>query len=132
MNIYNSLAKKKEAISICTLKNGIGKILINKNKPFLTYFISLNELAKNKFNYPFKILNLDFKLFDISFKVNGGGLSSQLEASIFAVVKILAKLNLLYKEKLHFYNLLKFDNRKVERKKYGLKKARKATQYSKR
>ena len=131
MNIYNSLAKKIEAISICNLKNGTGKIIINY-KPFLIYFNSLNELAINKLIYPFKILNLDLKMFDILFKTTGGGLNSQLEASIFALTKILSKLNILYKKKLDFYNLLNYDNRKVERKKYGLRKARKATQYSKR
>jgi small subunit ribosomal protein S9 len=70
--------------------------------------------------------------FSITVKVNGGGLSGQAGAIRHGIARALAKENELFKPMLRKEGLLTRDNRIKERKKYGLKRARKAPQYTKR
>ena len=80
---------------------------------------------------PLKILNLD-KQFDINVLVNGGGLTGQAYAIQLGVSRLLCKIDQQNRKVLKPYGLLTRDARIKERKKYGLRKARKAPQYSKR
>jgi small subunit ribosomal protein S9 len=70
--------------------------------------------------------------FRVTVKVNGGGLSGQAGAVRHGIARALAKENELFKPMLRKEGLLTRDSRIKERKKYGLKRARKAPQYTKR
>ncbi len=126
---YFGIGKRKESISFSKLVKGTGKIIIN-NQNYFDYFISLNELKK-LILIPLNLLNI-LNIYDINIKVKGGGLVSQLKASVLSISKLLSKIDIVYKKKLNTFKLLKTDTRIKERRKYGLKKARKASQFSKR
>ena len=85
------------------------------------------ELLKN----PFILVELPNK-YDVIVKVQGGGISAQLDAIQLAIVKAICAINTEYRKIFNKYLLLRRDSRIKERRKYGLKKARKASQYSKR
>jgi len=70
--------------------------------------------------------------FDIDIKVKGGGVSSQMDAIKLAISKAICTIDNEYRKILNQSLLLRRDSRIKERRKYGLKKARKASQYSKR
>ena len=79
----------------------------------------------------FKILNLE-KQFDIIVLAKGGGITGQAEAIQLGVARLLCKMKTQNRTLLKANGLLTRDARVKERKKYGLRKARKAPQYSKR
>lgn len=70
--------------------------------------------------------------YDVDVKVKGGGVSSQMDAIRLAIAKALCNINGEYRQVLNQNLLLRRDSRIKERRKYGLKKARKASQFSKR
>jgi small subunit ribosomal protein S9 len=80
---------------------------------------------------PLSTLGLEGK-YDIDVNAEGGGLTGQTEAIRLGLAKALCKINPENRTALKFEGYLTRDSRKVERKKYGLKKARKAPQFSKR
>lgn len=126
---YNGIGKRKTSIAKIFLKEGTGTITVN-NKPFEVAFSSLQEereIIKN----PLILLNLNNN-YDIDIKVKGGGMSSQLGAIKLGIAKALCTINTSYRPQLHQELLLRRDSRIKERRKYGLRKARKAPQYSKR
>jgi len=71
-------------------------------------------------------------MFDVTVKVSGGGVASQVEAVRHGLSRALVSHNTDLKKKLKVFGFLTRDPRMVERKKYGLKKARRAPQWSKR
>ena len=100
------------------------------NKSFEDFFSGVGEereLLKN----PFILVNVSNK-YDLDVKVNGGGISSQMDAIRLAIAKALCTINNEYRQIFNENLLLRRDSRIKERRKYGLKKARKASQYSKR
>ena len=80
---------------------------------------------------PFKVVSLEGK-FDMIVNVNGSGLSAQSDAVALGISRALIKMDPELRPKLKKAGLLTRDARKVERKKYGLKKARRAEQFTKR
>lgn len=127
--IYTSIGKRKTAVVKVYLSEGTGIISINK-KEATKFFFNLID----KYNYilkPFILLNLLNKYNIIIFS-KGGGINAQMEAMRLAISKTLCKINLNYTSILKQYLFLKRDSRIKEIRKYGLKKARKAPQYSKR
>lgn len=136
MNIViKAIGKRKTSIANILLKKGTGNILItnkksNEKKRFDEYFYPKAYL-KNDLYKPLIISNLEEK-FDIIASIAGGGIMSQLYALKLALAKGICKYNLQYRKKLKQYKLLTRDSRIKERRKYGLKKARKASQYHKR
>jgi small subunit ribosomal protein S9 len=123
------VGKRKEAVARVFLTPGDGNITINKipGEKYLQYNTAyLANILK-----PLKILNLD-KQFDINVLVNGGGLTGQAYAIQLGVSRLLCKIDQQNRQVLKPYGLLTRDARIKERKKYGLRKARKAPQYSKR
>ena len=80
---------------------------------------------------PFKVVSLEGK-FDMDVNVNGSGLSAQSDAVALGISRALIKMDPELRPKLKKAGLLTRDARKVERKKYGLKKARRAEQFTKR
>ena len=123
------VGKRKEAVARVFLTPGDGNITINKipGEKYLQY----NTAYLANIWKPLKILNLD-KQFDINALVNGGGLTGQAYAIQLGVSRLLCKIDQQNRKVLKPYGLLTRDARIKERKKYGLRKARKAPQYSKR
>jgi small subunit ribosomal protein S9 len=127
--LYTGIGKRKTSVAKVFLKEGSGIITVN-NKSFEDFFSGVGEdreLIKN----PFVLVNLTNK-YDILVIVNGGGISSQLDAIRLAISKSICQISNEYRQTLNSQLLLRRDARIKERRKYGLKKARKASQYSKR
>jgi small subunit ribosomal protein S9 len=126
---YTGIGKRKTSVAKVFLKEGSGTIIVNK-KTFEDFFASVaeeRELLKN----PFIFVNVNNK-YDVDVKVKGGGVSSQMDAIRLAIAKALCNINVEYRQVLNQNLLLRRDSRIKERRKYGLKKARKASQFSKR
>ena len=129
-NYFYALGRRKSATARVRLKSGKGLITINQ-KPVSEYFsgskFQLNELMK-----PFTVLELDTEKYDVSALVVGGGHSGQVDAMRLGIAKALSELNPDYKSTLKRADLLGRDPREKERKKFGLKGARKQRQFTKR
>ena len=127
--LYTGIGKRKTSVAKVFLKEGSGIIKVN-NKSFEDFFSGVGEereLLKN----PFILVNVSNK-YDLDVKVKGGGISSQMDAIRLAIAKALCTINNEYRQTFNENLLLRRDSRIKERRKYGLKKARKASQYSKR
>jgi small subunit ribosomal protein S9 len=123
------LGKRKQAIARVFLIPGKGNLVINKvsgNK-----YLQYNDTYLNSVWAPLKELNLE-KQFDIIVLVKGGGLTGQADAIQLGVARQLCELDKNNRAILKPFGFLTRDSRIKERKKYGLRKARKAPQYSKR
>ncbi len=120
--------RRKKAIARARISAGEGKILINK-MPLSDYFKS--ELLQNEVKTALTLVEATDK-YDIEISVSGGGLTGQAGACRHAIARGLVASNETYKAEIKKAGLLTRDPRMKERKKYGLKKARKAPQFSKR
>lgn len=125
---YN-IGRRKRANSLVNLIEGNGKILVN-NKEGSKYF-QYNPKLIHTILLPLTTLEVQ-DYFDIIVKVSGGGLNGQAEAIKLGVSKALCKINDTNRTKLKIKGLLTRNSKVKERKKYGLKKARKSPQFSKR
>ena len=123
------LGKRKQAIARVFLIPGEGNLIINKISG--SQYLQYNDTYLNTVWSPLKKLNLD-KQFDILALVNGGGLTGQAQAIRLGVARLLCKMDKENRFILKPEGFLTRDSRIKERKKYGLRKARKAPQYSKR
>ena len=123
------LGKRKQSSARVFLIPGEGNIIINKiaGDKYLQY----NENYLNTVWSPLEKLNLE-KTFNIIAIVKGGGLTGQAEAIQLGVARLLCKMDKENRSILKPFGFLTRDSRIKERKKYGLRKARKAPQYSKR
>jgi len=123
------LGKRKRAIARVFLVPGDGKVIINKvsGEKYLQYNTNYLKAILD----PLEKLNLKNQ-FDIIAIVNGGGLTGQTDAIKLGVSRLLCKMESSNRLVLKPFGLLSRDSRIKERKKYGLRKARKASQYSKR
>jgi small subunit ribosomal protein S9 len=126
---YTGLGKRKTSVARVFLKEGSGIITIN-GKFLENFFASIGE-EKELLTKAFILVDLEAS-YDISVKVRGGGVSSQFDAIKLAISKAICTINPTYRSILKMESLLTRDSRIKERRKYGLKKARKASQYSKR
>ncbi|HLE02124.1 MAG TPA: 30S ribosomal protein S9 [Dehalococcoidia bacterium] len=120
--------KRKSAIAQVRLVPGQGKIEIN-GKEF--YQVFTRQEHRRQVLQPFVATETMGK-FDIKVKVTGGGLTGQAGGIRHGIARALAKFNESYKPLLRAAGFLTRDSRVKERKKYGLKRARKAPQYTKR
>jgi small subunit ribosomal protein S9 len=123
------LGRRKQAIARVFLVPGEGNLTINKvsgNK-----YLQYNNDYLNTVWAPLKELNLD-KQFDIITLVKGGGLTGQAQAIQLGIARQLCQMDQQNRTILKPFSFLTRDARIKERKKYGLRKARKAPQYSKR
>lgn len=128
METINALGRRKKSIARVYLKEGKGKITINK-KDAKDYFPIPTQQAK--LNQPFRLTETE-KKYDVVVNVYGGGPTGQVEAIRLGVSRALVKINEEYKPALKAEGLMTRDPRMVERKKFGQKKARKRFQFSKR
>ena len=123
------LGKRKRAIARVFLVPGEGNLIINKvaGEKYLQY----NSTYLTKIWDPLKKLNLENQ-FDIIVLTRGGGLTGQTDAIQLGVARLICKMDSQHRSILKPFGFLTRDARIKERKKYGLRKARKAPQYSKR
>ncbi len=126
---YNrATGKRKCAVAQVRLLSGSGIITVN-GKPYEEVFPRLEH--RRLIQLPLLATNTVGK-FDVMVKVNGGGVSGQAGAICHGIARSLARISKGFKPLLRQEGLLTRDPRVKERKKYGLKRARKAPQYTKR
>lgn len=123
------LGKRKQAIARVFLIPGEGNLIIN-NVPGNKY-LQYNDTYLNTIWAPLEKLNLE-KQYNVIVKVNGGGLTGQAQSIQLGIARLLCDMDKTNRSLLKPYGYLTRDSRIKERKKYGLRKARKAPQYSKR
>jgi len=120
--------RRKVSISRAKLLKGSGKITVNK-KPIEEYFSKKGDVYK--VFQPLILVGVG-KDFDVFANVKGGGSTGQAEAVRLSISRALKEMDIEYHKKLREAGMLTRDSRMVERKKYGLHKARRASQFSKR
>lgn len=128
-NYFYALGRRKAATARVRLQGGKGTIIVN-GKPAAEYFAG-SEYLINELNKPFAALQQENK-FDISVVVTGGGHAGQIDAIRLGISKALALMNEDLKGTLKRADLLSRDPREKERKKFGLRGARKQRQFTKR
>lgn len=123
------LGRRKSATASARLYAGKGKITIN-DKTASEYF-SENKTHVAEITDPLALVNKQ-KDFDITVLVKGGGIAGQVDAIKLAIAKALTVGHADLRSTLKKAEFLKRDSREKERKKYGLRSARKREQFSKR
>ncbi len=126
---HYAIGRRKSATARIRLTTGKGDITIN-TKPAAEYFADAKSLLHD-LQEPFRVLEIENK-YDVSVLVSGGGHNGQAEAIKLGIAKSLAIMNEELKPTLRRADLLGRDPREKERKKFGLKGARKQRQFTKR
>ena len=126
--LVQSTGRRKEAVARVRLRNGDGKIVINGREledffPNPTHRMILTE--------PLRLTQTE-EVYDVDVTIHGGGVTGQAGAVRLGIARALIELDPELRPALKRAGFLTRDDRKKESKKYGLKKARKAPQYSKR
>ncbi|MFA4890029.1 MAG: 30S ribosomal protein S9 [Candidatus Paceibacterota bacterium] len=128
-NYFEAVGRRKTSVARARLfKGGESAITVN-GKKLNDYFVT--KEMQNIIEDPLKMMKLE-KVFRVSAKVSGGGIHSQAEALRHAISRALVKFDIELRKRLKKAEFLKRDPRSKERRKFGLKKARKAPQWSKR
>ncbi len=129
LQYYEGVGRRKEATARARLyPQGNGTITVN-DKPMKEYFG--REIDWVTIQTPLKLTNTE-NVFNVSIHVKGGGITGQAEAARMAIARALLKFNPELRPTLKAAGLLRRDPRVKERKKPGLKRARKAPTYTKR
>jgi len=128
-NYFYGLGRRKSATARVRLTSGNGDITVN-GKPAPEYFAGSKHLL-GKLQQPFTVLD-NVNKFNVSAVVSGGGHDGQVEAIRLGIAKALVAVNEDFKATLKRADLLSRDSRERERKKFGLKGARKQRQFTKR
>lgn len=126
---FYGLGRRKAATARARLYKGKGNVTIN-DKPAADY-LSENKTMLAEITDPLALVGKQ-KEFDITVKVSGGGLAGQVDAIKLAIAKALTAGHADLRSTLKKAEFLRRDPREKERKKYGLRSARKREQYSKR
>ena len=124
-----TVGRRKRSVARIFMRPGTGTFSVNQ-RPFEEFFPF--DLHRMKVMEPFTVLEKSNGEFDIKVKVNGGGVTGQAEAIRMGLARALTEVDAENRSPLKKEGLLTRDARKVERKKYGKKKARKSSQFSKR
>lgn len=126
---FYGLGRRKSATARARLYAGKGGVTIN-DKPASEY-LSDNATLLAELTDPLALIGKQ-KEFDVTLRVNGGGLSGQVDAMKLAIAKAITVAHSDLRSTLKKAEMLKRDPREKERKKYGLRSARKREQFSKR
>lgn len=126
---FYGLGRRKSATARARLYKGKGTITIN-DKPAAEY-LSDNKSQLAEITDPLALVNKQ-KEFDVTIRVQGGGVAGQVDAIKLAIAKALTVAHADLRTTLKKADLLMRDSREKERKKYGLRSARKREQFSKR
>lgn len=124
------LGRRKTATARVRLEDGTGQITVNRQAADV-YFDG-NKSLINRLNAPFVAADLSANKYRLSVHVMGGGHSAQADAIVLALAKSLVTLDENLKATLRRAGLLGRDPREKERKKFGLRGARKRRQFAKR
>ena len=127
-NYYYGTGRRKSSVARVFLKSGSGNIVVN-GKPLDEYFA--RETGRMVVRQPLKLVDRADSV-DIMVNVHGGGETGQAGAVRHGITRALIEFDAGLKPPLKAAGLVTRDAREVERKKVGLHKARRATQYSKR
>ena len=127
-NYYYGTGRRKSAVARVFMKRGSGNIVVN-GKPLDEYFS--RETGRMIVRQPL-VLTGNVDKFDIMANVTGGGESGQAGALRHGITRALVDYNVELKGELRGAGFITRDAREVERKKVGLRKARRAKQFSKR
>lgn len=126
--LTQTTGRRKEAIARTRLRPGTGVLTVN-GRPFETYFTT--PAHRMEAVEPLRVLEATER-FDVDTTITGGGVSGQAGAMRMALARSLAEIEPESRSALKKAGLLTRDPRKKESKKYGLVKARKAKQFTKR
>lgn len=126
---FYGLGRRKAATARARLYKGKGTVTIN-DKPAAEY-LDGNKTLLAEVTDPLALVNKQ-KEFDVTIRVQGGGVAGQVDAIKLAIAKALTTAHSDLRPTLKKAELLKRDSREKERKKYGLRSARKREQFSKR
>lgn len=129
-NYFYGLGRRKSATARVRLSSGKGVVVINEKT--VNDYLSGSKSLHHELMKPFNVLELDPEKFSVSAKVIGGGQASQVDAVRLGISKALVEMNEDYRGTLRRAELLGRDPREKERKKFGLKGARKKRQFTKR
>jgi small subunit ribosomal protein S9 len=126
---YEAIGRRKESTARVRLASGSGKFVVNEKEApaFFTRMGDLQDILR-----AFAAVGQDFSKYDVTVKVMGGGVTGQTEAVRLGLSRALVLVNGDWTSALRKHGLLTRDARIKERKKPGLKKARKAPTYTKR
>lgn len=127
-NQFYGTGRRKTSTARVFLKPGSGEITVN-NRPLDTFFG--RQTARMIVRQPLKVMELNER-FDVNVTVSGGGTTGQAGAIRHGLTRALMKYDETFRPKLRKAGFVTRDAREVERKKVGLRKARRATQFSKR
>jgi small subunit ribosomal protein S9 len=126
--LTQTTGRRKRAVARVRLRPGTGSIIVN-GRPVTEYFPTATH--RMILSEPLRVTNTD-EVYDIDCTIDGGGVSGQAGALRHGIARALIELDPELRPELKKAGFLTRDDRKKESKKYGLKKARKAPQYSKR
>jgi len=126
--LVQSTGRRKQAVARVRLRPGTGTITVNK-RTLENYFPS--ETYRMVVTEPLRLTTTE-EVYDVDATIDGGGISGQAGALRLGIARGLLFLDEEHRAPLKRAGFLTRDSRKKESKKYGLKKARKAPQYSKR
>lgn len=124
---YFGTGRRKTAIAQVRIFDGSGKFSIRKNDDF----VEMDKTTASKLNRPFEVLNVLGK-YDMTVILSGGGIASGIDAINLGVSRALSKINEDFEKMLKKEGMLTRDPREKERKKPGLRRARRAPQWAKR
>lgn len=128
MEVINATGRRKTAIARVYMKEGTGKVTVNK-RDVKEYFPT--SVLQYTVKQAFEITQTENK-YDLNVNLDGGGYKGQAEALRMAIARALVKLNPEFRKALKDKGLLRRDPRMVERKKPGQPGARRRFQFSKR
>jgi small subunit ribosomal protein S9 len=126
---YEGIGRRKESTARVRLMSGSGKFVVN-DKEASAYFTRLGDM--NDILMAFKACGQEAVKYDVTVTVNGGGVSGQTDSVKLGLARALVLINADWTASLRKFGLLTRDARVKERKKPGLKRARKAPTYTKR
>ena len=126
--LTQTTGRRKEAVARANIRPGSGTIVVN-DKPIEAYFTTATQ--RMVVTEALRVTENEAK-FDIAANIFGGGVNGQAGALRMAIARALVELDPETRPALKKAGLLTRDSRRKESKKYGLKKARKAPQYTKR
>jgi small subunit ribosomal protein S9 len=126
---FEGIGRRKEATARVRVATGSGKFIVNE-KEYDQYFTRLDDL--HEIMLPLGAVGQERSAYDITVKVNGGGVTGQTDAVKLGLSRALVKMNGEWNSAMRKAGLLTRDARIKERKKPGLKRARKAPTYTKR
>ena len=126
--LTQTTGRRKEAVARARLRPGTGKVTVN-GREFDNYFP--NALQRAEATEALRVVEAE-NVYDVDADIKGGGIAGQAGALRMAIARSILELDPEKRSVLRKAGLLTRDSRKKESEKYGLKKARKAPQYTKR